>query len=133
MANKVAYSRRSSSDPEWKKVKAAVDARDKRQCRLMMCVSISEMKQLKIENEKTLDRAHIFSASSRPDLIYNPLNIVTLTRFVHRRMDNFCSPITGENISLKEHYYWWWRIFSKSIEKYNNDIDYEELLLSKIK
>jgi hypothetical protein len=133
MANKVAYSRRGSNDPKWKETKAAVDARDKRQCRLMMCLSITESKQLKVGTERTLDRAHIFAASNRPDIIYNPNNVVTLTRFVHRRMDNFQNPLNGDPIDRETHYYWWWRIFSRSIEKFNSEIDYEQLLLSKIK
>jgi hypothetical protein len=130
---KVNYGRRSALDPEWKRVKAEIDRRDKRQCRLLLCLSITEAKQLKYGSEKTLDRAHIFAASSRPDLIYNTNNIVTLTRFIHRRMDNYQSPVSGENISLQEHYYWWWRILTKSIEKYNDTLDYEQLIISKIK
>lgn len=88
---------------------------------------------MKFGSEKSMDRAHIFAASARPDLIYVVNNIVTLTRFIHKRMDNFLSPVTGNNITREEHYYWWWRILTKSLEKYDEDIDYEQLLLEKIK
>jgi hypothetical protein len=133
MANKVAYGRRTSADPKWAETKKLVDARDKRQCRLMMCLSITESKQLRAESEKTLDRCHIFAASAHPDLIYNVNNIVTLTRFIHRRMDNFKHPLSGENIPPNENFYWWHRILTKSIEKYNEELDYEQLLIAKIK
>jgi hypothetical protein len=117
----------------WEKVKKEVDLRDKRQCQLARCLSISESHQLKIDGPKIIDRCHIYSRSSYPELIYNKNNIVTLSRYIHRRMDDFKDPIYGNNISIEEHFYWWWRIKNHKIEKFNEEINYEELLLEGIK
>jgi hypothetical protein len=112
--------------------KAAVDSRDHRQCRLLKCLSVKESHQLKAGTEKAIDRAHIFAASAFPDQIYNAANVVTLSRWAHRRMDNYQNPITGEPLELSEHYYWWWRILNHLIADYDENIDYEQLLRDRL-
>lgn len=129
MANKVEYGRRSSQDPEWQKTKAEVDKRDHGRCSFSACLSMKEAYKLQKGSEMHIDHAHVFSASNRPDLIYNPDNVVCLTRYIHRRMDNFKNPLTDEDIDLNEHYYWWTRILQKKYYEYDASVDYEELLL----
>ena len=120
-------------DPLWEDCKRRVDLRDKRQCRLIRCLSASEFHQIKSGTPTRIDRCHIFSRSSFPELIYNINNIISLQRFIHQRMDNYQSPITGDLISVEEHFYWWWRIFCKKIEKFNPEINYEIELIKLIK
>lgn len=129
---KVAYNRRSKDDIEWKKVKDFVYKRDKNSCQFLKCLSMKEYYQLKRESELKIDPAHIFSAASEPSQIYNPKNVICLTRFIHRRMDNYQNPLTGETIDLNTHYYWWWRIYNHSLEEYNNNIDYKKILFDAI-
>jgi hypothetical protein len=117
----------------WEKVKKEVDLRDKRQCQLMRCLSISEYHQIKVCGPITIDRCHIFSRSSHPELIYNKNNIISLQRFIHRRMDDFKDPIYGNTIDINLHFYWWWRIKNHKIEAFNNELDYEEFLIKEIK
>jgi hypothetical protein len=133
MANKAPYARRSSADPKWKHVKELVDKRDHHQCRFMRCLSVKESFQLIKGQEHTIDRAHIFAASASPTLIYNVNNVVTLTRFIHRRMDEYKSPLTGDAIDINEHYYWWHRIKNSLIEDFDPETDYELLLKQQIK
>lgn len=129
---KVAYGRRSKDDQKWKEVKDFVYKRDKSSCQFLKCLSMKEFYQLKKGVESKIDPAHIFSAASEPSQIYNPKNIICLTRFIHRRMDNYQSPLTGEDIDLNEHYYWWWRIYKHSIESYDKNKDYKKQLKDEI-
>jgi len=124
---------RSSSDPKWKITKDIVDKRDKRSCRFERCISAKEYNQLIQGSPKTLDRAHIFAASAHPELLYNPNNVITLRRFIHRRMDDFTNPLNGESISLQEHWYWWYRIYTHKIIKFDENTDYELLMIQEIK
>jgi hypothetical protein len=133
MSNKTPYARRSKDDPQWQIVKKAVDARDKKQCRFMRCLSLKESHQFIKGSEMTIDRAHIFAASDCPELIYSVTNIASLTRFIHRRMDEYKSPLTGDFVQRNEHFYWWYRILKLSMEAYNSDLDYEYLLKQEIK
>lgn len=126
--NKKAIGRRSSLDPEWQECKEAVRKRDKGRCQFQFCISIKESFELKTGTQKKLDPAHILSAGSNPELIYNPDNVVTLQRYIHRRMDNYENPLTGESISVNEHYYWWWRIKNHKIAEYDESITYKDLL-----
>ena len=120
-------------DPKWDKVCKLVDIRDGRRCQFDKCLSIKESHQLIISEPKRVDRCHILSRSLYPELIYNINNIITLSRYIHRRMDNFENPLNGSNLDDKLHFYWWYRILFHRIEKFNEDVDYKELLLNKIK
>jgi len=121
--------RRDSKDPEWIKCKSAVDKRDKRQCQFERCLSAKEYHQLRRGSPSSLDRAHILSAASRPDKIYNPNNVITLKRYIHRRMDDWQCPLTGEPADANTHFWWWKRIKTHSMEAYDPYIDYELELL----
>lgn len=129
---KVPYGRRSKEDPKWQEVKKIVYDRDKDSCQFMKCLSMKEFFMLKQGVQKNIDPAHIFSASSEPTQIYNPKNIICLTRFIHRRMDDYQSPLDGSDIDLNTHYYWWWRIYNKKIASYDKDVDYKKLLKEEI-
>jgi hypothetical protein len=120
-------------DHLWEQTKTLVDKRDHHQCQLAKCLSVSEYHQLKPERLTQVDRCHIFSRSTHPLLIYNKNNIISLSRYIHHRMDSFKDPIYGNNCDLNEHFWWWWRIKNHSMEKYDSDIDYEEKLLKEIK
>lgn len=126
--NKRAIGRRSSVDPEWQKCKEIVRKRDKGRCQFQYCISIKESFELKAGTQKELDPAHILSAGSNPELIYNPDNVITLQRYIHRRMDNYENPLNGKSVSVNEHYYWWWRIKNHKIAEYDENITYKDLL-----
>lgn len=130
---KVEYGRRSSIDPEWQKCKAIVYARDNNRCQFYKCLTATEA--YSISGDRTqheVDPAHIFAASHNPDLIYEPKNVILLERWVHRRMDNYQSPITGLSIDLNEHYYWWYRIFKRMYVQYDESVDYKDILYGEI-
>jgi hypothetical protein len=120
-------------DPLYEKVKKEVDLRDKRCCQFSRCLSIKESYQFIDGSPKTLDRCHIFSRSSHQKLIYIKNNIISLQRFIHRRMDDYKNPLTNENIDINKHFYWWWRIKNHCIEDYDEEIDYEEILMKEIR
>ena len=126
------FERRGPNDPYWAETKRIVTKRDKT-CKFLKCLSMQEYYSLVRGSPNQIDHAHIFSASSHPDKIYWTDNVVLLTRFVHRRMDDYKNPLNGENISENEHYYWWYRIKQSIVEEYDENIDYEELLLRVIK
>lgn len=133
MSVKVAYGRRTSADPEWKKCKEEVRKRDHGRCVFQECLSVQEAYQLKVDGPTACDAAHIFSASQEPSQIYNPKNVVTLQRFIHRRMDSYKNPVTGADLDgINEHYYWWWRIFKKTVATYDPDFDYKNALKQEI-
>ena len=119
------YERRSSSDPEWAELKRKVDARDKRCCQFEKCLSAKEFYMLKKGTPLNVDRAHIFSAAHFPDLIYEPKNVITLKRYIHRRMDDYESPLNGRPLGVNEHFYWWYRILMKRPIEYDSNTDYE--------
>lgn len=129
---KVAYGKRSKDDPKWKQVKDFVYKRDKNSCQFLKCLSMKEYFQLKKGTQFNIDPAHIFSAASEPSQVYNVKNVICLTRFIHRRMDDYQNPLTGKDIDLNTHYYWWWRIYKHTIEGYDKDKDYKEMLKKEI-
>jgi hypothetical protein len=120
---KVEINRRSSNDPKWNQLRERLRRRDT-SCRLSQCLTIAEASQIKIGREHC-DCAHMFSASSFPELIYNDRNVYRICRSMHRRLDEFKDPVTGDFIDENHHWWWWYRIVHKSTEKYNNEIDYE--------
>jgi len=124
--------RRSSDDPKWKLTKAAVDKRDKRRCQFDRCLLAKEAHSLRNGGPTTLDRAHIFAASTWPEQIYNTKNIVTLKRFLHRRLDDYQSPLDGTPISHNERMWWFYRIYTKSHLHYDENEDYELKLKTEI-
>lgn len=126
--NKTEIGRRTTLDPKWQKCKEIVRKRDKGRCQFQYCISIVEAHKLIVGTQKELDPAHILAASDRPELIYNPDNVITLQRYIHRRMDNYENPLTGESISLNEHYYWWWRIKNHKVAEYDENVNYKDLL-----
>lgn len=129
---KVEYGRRSSNDPEWQKCKEIVRSRDKGRCQFYKCLSAVEAYSIKAGTQHEIDPAHIFPASHEPELIYNPDNVISLERWVHRRMDDYKNPLNGDNIDLNEHYYWWYRIFMRKYFAYDESIDYKDILYKKI-
>jgi 5-methylcytosine-specific restriction endonuclease McrA len=124
--------KKQEEDPRWTTVKKEVDLRDKHQCQFQRCISVTESHQLLSVGPKSIDRCHIFSRSSYPKLIYNKNNIISLSRYIHERMDNYRSPLNGDFIDENVHWYWWWRIFNHKIEKYNEEIIYEEILYKEL-
>jgi len=123
--------RRSNDDAEWARVREFVLRRDGRACRLLKCLSPLEAKLYVGDNERGVDPAHVFSAASRPDLLYNAENVVCLRRTVHRRMDEYRSPIDGSHISLEMHWYWWYRILCGRVLPID-ELNYESLCLLRI-
>lgn len=131
--NKVSIGRRSSEDPKWTECKSIVRQRDKSRCQFQFCISIQESYSLVVGSQTALDPAHVIPASVDPSIIYEPKNVVTLQRFVHRRMDNFQNPLTGEDLnSSNEHWYWWWRITQHKVISYDADVDYKQLIYNYI-
>lgn len=113
--------RRDSNDAEWKKTKRIVSKRDKGVCRLMMVVSAGEGLLLKRNSQgmlSVLDPAHYLPVSIRPDLCYDPDNIVLLNRYSHNMLDYSRSPITGEFIDSSETKAWWKKILQGNTKQY---------------
>lgn len=110
-----------------------VDLRDRGICQFTRCLTAVEFNQLKVGSPGNVDRCHIFPRSSYPELINNSNNIITLRRFIHRRLDDWLCPLTGNVIDLRYHYFWWYRIFLRKIENFNSEFDYELELLEKIR
>lgn len=113
--------RRDSNDAEWKKTKRIVSKRDKGVCRLMMVVSAGEGLLLKRNSQgmlSVLDPAHYLPVSMRPDLCYDPDNIVLLNRYSHNMLDYSRNPITGEFINSSETKAWWKRILQGNTKQY---------------
>lgn len=128
ITNKVEIGRRSFEDPKWIACKKEVAKRDKGLCQFQFCISLVEANQLVVGNQKQLDPAHVIAASDDAENIYNPKNVVTLQRYIHRRMDDYQNPLNCESITKNEHYYWWWRIITHKVEKYNDNVDYKEMV-----
>lgn len=122
--------RRTAEDAQWTAAKKEVAARDGKRCRLEKCLSCVEAAQLIQGVCSILDPAHVIPVSEDPTQVYNTRNIVSLRRFIHRRMDAFQNPLTGQPISKNEHYYWWWRILEARIAEYDPATDYKALVLS---
>lgn len=131
-SNKVEVGRRSFEDEEWQACKKVVRERDKGKCRFKSCLSVTEFYQIKPGTPANLDPAHVIPVSEDSKIMYNPRNVVTLTRFIHRRMDDYKSPLTGEDITKNEHYYWWWRILENKVACYDENVDYKALVLEYI-
>lgn len=113
--------RRDSNDAEWKKTKRIVSKRDKGVCRLMMVVSAGEGFLLKRNSQgmlSVLDPAHYLPVSIRPDLCYDPDNIVLLNRYSHNMLDYSRNPITGGFIDSSETKAWWKRILQGNTKQY---------------
>jgi hypothetical protein len=58
----------------------------------------------------SVDPAHVLPRSTHPHLIYDPENIVMLSRLFHSRLDTYRHPLTGTPLSKEEHRKWWKRI-----------------------
>lgn len=113
--------RRDSNDAEWKKTKRIVSKRDKGVCRLMMVVSAGEGLLLKRNSQgmlSVLDPAHYLPVSIRPDLCYDPDNIVLLNRYSHNMLDYSRNPITGGFIDSSETKAWWKKILQGNTKQY---------------
>ena len=113
--------RRDSSDSEWKKVKALVSERDNGICRLMRVLTIPEAIKLKRNAGRYLsitDPAHYRPVSERPDLCYEPNNIVCLNRYSHSNLDDFKDPLDGHSITSEEVEDWWLRILKGNQKQY---------------
>jgi hypothetical protein len=122
------YGRRSTKDPRWQDLKARVDRRDRRRCRALACLTITEAKAVlnSTEFNKKLDRAHLFAASQYPELIYTDDNVVLLSHTFHERFDQYRDLITGDvDDSLNRHFWWQFRIMSRAAIKYDEAFDYE--------
>ena len=104
--------RRDKNDEQWQEAKKIVFARDSH-CRLIEVLSAREFLILQRKAGIILSRfdpEHVFGAGAYPKLIYDTDNIVRLNRFSHTKLDNVCSPITGDCITYEERQSWWERI-----------------------
>lgn len=103
----------SVPDEEWIRVRELVFERDQYECVLYGKLSLEEVNQINPRSEfdpYLFDPAHVLPRSTHPHLVYEPENVVTLSRFFHRRLDTYQSPLTGAPISQQEHREWWARI-----------------------
>ena len=103
--------RRDSNDKQWQKAKELVLERDRGVCRLLRVLSIPEAMKLKKNAGgmflNNIDPAHYRSVSERPDLCYDPNNIVCLNRYSHSNLDDFKDPLDGHSITSREVENWW--------------------------
>lgn len=107
--------RRGSDDLEWQKAKKKVRELDNNSCCICKCLTYAEAIQMQDSchgngNFETIDPAHHYPVSIRPDLVYNTDEIYCLCRFHHDRIDNYRDPVTNEIIGKEKHEEWWDRI-----------------------
>jgi hypothetical protein len=125
---------RDKNDKEWQDVRQFVYTRDNNRCRLCSILTYKE----KLIFDKThpsqwhLDPAHVFPVSTYPSQVYNRNNVYSLCRTHHERIDNYCSPVTGKQISINRHFWWWYRVINKSTIEYDMDTNYEGLVKDQI-
>lgn len=122
---------RDKNDEEWQKTKEDVHNRDGNRCRLCSILTFKE----KILFDRTnpsqthLDCAHVFPVSTHPNQVYNRKNVYLLCREHHHRIDDYLSPVTTKSISMNRHYWWWYRVIKKTTEDYNQETNYEDLVI----
>ena len=120
---------RSSNDIRWQETKKAVRERDHYICQLCSCLTAGEYKAsrtvLKLSFEPT-DCAHVEAVGYDPANTYNIQNIRFLCRAHHKALDDLIHPITGEQMSDNERWYFWWRIKNQSTRPYDPSIGYHE-------
>jgi hypothetical protein len=103
------YGFKDNIDFEWERVKKIVNERDQ-DCVVWNHLLIKEQRLIVIrdhwENYSILhgiyDHAHIESIARRPDLKYDPDNVVLMLRFFHSRFDNMRCLITNKSINNEE-------------------------------
>lgn len=74
-----------------------------------------------------IDHAHVLPVGNNLDIAYDINNIYCLCRWHHTHIDNLISPLTNDNMTQNEQWYWWVRIRFKKTWAYDRDIDYEQL------
>ena len=124
--------RRTAMDEKWMQTKREVFKRDGGRCRFEDCLTAAEAYSLVPGVCETLDPAHVISVSDDVTQTYNPKNVITLRRFIHRRMDAYQNPLNGRSITANEHYWWWWRIITRRTDVYDELTDYKSLVLGLI-
>lgn len=115
--------RRDSNDKQWQETKRLVSERDKGICRLLRILTITEAIKLKKSAGSTylskIDPAHYRAVSERPDLCYDPNNIVCLNRYSHSNLDDGKDPLDGHSITPEEVEGWWQRILKGNRRQYD--------------
>lgn len=124
--------RRSKEDEQWQEAKRKVDARDGHCCRWYSILLPAEVEQLKKLNPpvwmlQQIDHAHVLPVGNNLDIAYDINNIYCLSRWAHTHIDNLVNPLTNEQMSQNEQWYWWTRIRYKKTFAYDELIDYESL------
>ena len=114
--------RRDSNDKQWQKAKKLVIERDGGICRLLKILTIPEAMKLKRNAGgmflNRIDPAHYRAVSERPDLCYDPNNIVCLNRYSHSNLDDGKDPLDGHSITSEEVEGWWRRILKGNRKQY---------------
>lgn len=111
-------------DELWEQVRQEVTHRDGLRCVLFDQLTIEEAEEISPLDDfdpSLVDPAHVLPRSTHPHLIYDPENIVMLSRLFHSRLDTYRNPLTGSPISKDEHRKWWDRIAGRErIERLYN-------------
>lgn len=129
--------RRDKNDEKWQAVKKVVKKRDKNICQICKCLT-------RVEAEKSnkdalpitlnvIDPAHIYPVSLYPEIMYEANNIMCLCRHHHSLIDNYKDPVDGNSIDENQVFYWWWRAKNTITDKYDESLDYKELLKKEYK
>ena len=109
--------RRDKNDEKWQECKRIVYNLDQSRCLLCKCLSVKEAMIFRNSNPEwsttTIDPAHHYPVSLRPDLMYDPNNVFCLCRAHHERIDHTRDPITGDFCDSKRTEYWWSRIIQE--------------------
>lgn len=125
--------RRSSSDEQWQSVKKQVKQRDHNLCRWLQILTPSEMADLdKICQNRSMlvpsDCAHYIAVSKDVNKVYDVNNIYFLCRWAHKHLDDLINPLTNEPMEVNEQDYWWWRIIFVKTDKYDESVNYKDLI-----
>lgn len=124
--------RRSKEDIQWQQVKREVDLRDGHACRCCAILRPNEVTQTEKLNGPSwmfqqIDHAHILPVGNNLDIAYDPTNIYCMCRWHHSHLDNLINPLTNDNMTQNEQWYWWTRVRFKKTWDYDETIDYEDL------
>ena len=113
--------RRDKNDEKWQAAKKRCFELDKKRCLLCQCMTVKESliykQNLSGFSIITIDPAHHYPVSLRPDLMYNAdENIFCLCRAHHEALDHMRDPITGDFCSPDVTENYWQRIIQQRKE-----------------
>lgn len=103
-------------DTQWEETVAEVKKRDNNICQLLDKLPKAETLVLKANSNglhNIIDPAHILNKAVYVEVYYDPDAIVLLNRYSHSMLDQSKNPITGEDITQRQIWFWWKFIYGE--------------------